>query len=300
MKKVIFGALLLLISSSAFSQEKQDTAWKKGGNFSLQFTQAAYNNWQAGGVNSISGNGLIKTFANYDKGGKWTWNNDLLMGYGLSYLDTLFTKTDDRLELTSRVDHKISDKWAMSSMFNFKTQFTNGYQNPGEKEDSLRISTIFAPAYSMLGIGFTYKPTKKLAAYISPLTAKLTIVNDDTLSAAGAFGVEPGETMRWEVGGYANITYKTDVAKNVKLESKLELFSNYLDGQASHVDVFGELLLFMKVNKYITANFSFNVAYDHDIKFDTNDDGIIDGPRTQTKEVLGVGFSYDFGHKPKK
>ena len=51
-------------------------------------------------------------------------------------------------------------------------------------------------------------------------------------------------------------------------------------------------------HKYISATVTTHLLYDHDIDIavDTNDDGITDkvGPRTQFKEVLGVGFSYKF------
>jgi len=54
----------------------------------------------------------------------------------------------------------------------------------------------------------------------------------------------------------------------------------------------------MKVNKFITANISTQLIYDHDIKFPEKDDnGAVIGPggaRTQFKEVLGIGFSFQF------
>jgi len=54
----------------------------------------------------------------------------------------------------------------------------------------------------------------------------------------------------------------------------------------------------MKVNKYISTTLSTHLLYDDDIDIavDTNNDGITDRfvPRTQFKEVLGVGFSYKF------
>lgn len=287
----------------------QDTAWKIGGNFGLQFTQAAYENWQAGGVNSLAGNTLTSIFANYDNGGKWTWTNKLDLAYGLNFQDTVFNKTDDRIELLSRVDRSISKYWSASGLLNFRTQFTNGYSAPGERGDSIRISGFMAPGYLLTAIGFTYKPNKKFSLFLSPLTSKMTFVQGQRLANAGAFGVTaadtvngvyvPGENFRQEVGGYLNLAYKTPLMKNVDLQYSLGLFSNYLDEQYKFIDVNTELLLFMKVNDYITANLSLNLIYDNDILFDVNDDGTPDGPRTQLKEVIGVGFAYNFGDKVK-
>ncbi len=78
-KSLLFAIAMLFTQSLMYAQpdtsmapiNPQDTAWKMGGNFGLQFTQSSYQYWQAGGVNSIAGNGLVNLFANYDNGGDW-------------------------------------------------------------------------------------------------------------------------------------------------------------------------------------------------------------------------------------
>ncbi len=54
-------------------------------------------------------------------------------------------------------------------------------------------------------------------------------------------------------------------------------------------------LIAMKVNKYLSATITVNVLYDDDvdIQVDQNNDGVLDAvcPRTQIKEVLGLGFN---------
>jgi hypothetical protein len=93
------------------------------------------------------------------------------------------------------------------------------------------------------------------------------------------------------------ILFKKDIIENVGLINKLELYSDYT-GDVSKVDVNWEITLNMKVNEYISANLSTHLIYDEDTKIgvDSNGDGSIDafGPRTQFKEVLGVGLSYKF------
>lgn len=311
-RALLLSGVFMCFAITMHAQESDTTSekyWKTGGNIGIQLNQAAYSNWQAGGVNSIATNSLLTLFANYKKG-DWAWDNLLQLAYGLSFQDTLFNKTDDRIELQSRVDRKLNKNWNMSAMLNFRTQFTNGYANPGETGDENRISTILAPAYTLTGLGLTYKPNDKFNIFISPVTSKWTLVTDQRLANAGAFGVDAavregdsatgaiiteGKTSRWEVGGYLNLSYKTNLMENVDLQARLDLYSNYLDGNYEFVDVNGELILFMKVNKYITANLTLNMIYDHDVSFDTNDDGALNGPRTQFKEVLGVGFAYKFG-----
>jgi hypothetical protein len=315
MTKVFLGSLALFLSVSlmaqndnvgqdtaakkfskdaveALNQNAKDTAWKVGGNLGIQFNQAAYENWQAGGVNSIAGNGLLNIFANYDNGGKWTWVNNLNLGYGLNFLDTVFNKTDDRIELESRIDYTLNKRWGLSALYNFRSQFAAGFSKPGETADSVKISDFMAPGYMLIGLGATFKPNKKISVFLSPATAKLTFVMDERLSNLGAFGVDSGATLRAELGGYLNFTYQQTLLKNVDLKARLDLFSNYLD-DPTLIDVNSEILLFLKVNKYISANVAFNVIYDHDVKFDV--DGKMGVPRTQFRQLLGVGFAYNFG-----
>ena len=54
----------------------------------------------------------------------------------------------------------------------------------------------------------------------------------------------------------------------------------------------GKFLIAMKVNKYISATVSTQLLYDHDIQILDSDGNT--GPRTQFKEVIGVGISYKF------
>ena len=133
--------------------------------------------------------------------------------------------------------------------------------------------------------------------FIAPFTAKWTIVNDSLLSAAGAFGVDPGKFLKSEFGGYVRFIYtkndfKTPFLKNIAFTTKLDLYSNYLK-EPEKIDVNWEVLIAMKVNKYITINLTTNLIYDYDIKFpsDLNPAGV---DKIQFKEIFGVGFSYKF------
>ena len=85
--------------------------------------------------------------------------------------------------------------------------------------------------------------------------------------------------------------------KNILFQTKLELYSNYLENP-QNIDVNWENLLSMTVNKWISVDFTTQLIYDDDIMImvDSNDDGNFDtaGPRTQFKQTLMVGVSYKF------
>ncbi|MGL4597347.1 MAG: DUF3078 domain-containing protein [Bacteroidia bacterium] len=294
MKKIVtlFLMLLSLTSVAQTAQPDSTKLWKRGGVLALNFTQASFSNWAAGGVNSVSGQTLFNLFANYKKGST-TWDNTLDMAYGLLQQgkSSLIRKTDDKFDFTSKYGrYAFAKVWYYSVLFNFKTQFSPGYTYPNDTTQS-RISDMLAPGYALLAIGLDYKPNDAFSLFISPFTGRTTIVTAPLLSEAGAFGVKPGETLRNEFGGYIRAQYRKDIMTNVNLATKLELFSNYLD-RPQNVDLNWEVLLSMKVNKYLSASINTQMIYDHDITI-LREDGS-SGPALQFREVLGIGFSAKF------
>jgi hypothetical protein len=275
--------------------------WKKGGVFALSLAQTSLTNWAAGGQNSLAINGILSCFANY-KRNKSVWDNSLDIGYGLlkQGKNTDFMKTDDKIDFLSKYGQEAFKNFYYAALLNFKTQMAPGYNYPN---DSVKISNVLAPAYLLGALGMDYKPSGYFSAFIAPVTAKFTIVNDQFLSDAGAFGVTPGEKIKSEIGGYIRVIYskndfKIELLKNVSFTTKIDLFSNYLD-KPQNIDVSWETLIAMKVNKYLNVNFNTHLMYDDNtkIKVDRNNDGILDpvpGSRIQFKEILGVGFSYKF------
>ncbi|MDP2424004.1 MAG: hypothetical protein U1C46_08045 [Bacteroidales bacterium] len=81
------------------------------------------------------------------------------------------------------------------------------------------------------------------------------------------------------------------LAENITIQTKIDLFSNDLN-KPQNVDVSWEALLLMKATEFITLSLTTQLIYDDDIMI-VDKDGK-KGPRTQFKEVLGVGLSYMF------
>lgn len=318
MKKTLLLIAFICYTITAFTQvietEKKVTTqstdsiegWKKGGTIGLHLSQTSLTNWAAGGQNSMSVSGLFNGFLNYKKGEN-IWENYLDIGYGSIKQDgnTEWWKTDDKIDFMSKYGRKAFKKWYYAALFNFKTQMANGYKYPN---DSTVISGLFAPGYFLGAIGMNYK-SKNFTVFIAPLTAKFTIVNDQNLADMGAFGVDSathdisgtkltdGENLKKELGGYIRMFYQKELMKNIDLQTKLDLFSNYLENP-QNIDVSWEVLISMKVNKFISATLSTHLLYDDDIKIgkDTNDDGVNDhfSSRIQFKEVLSAGLTFKF------
>ncbi|MEQ8713125.1 MAG: DUF3078 domain-containing protein [Cyclobacteriaceae bacterium] len=308
MKRTLLAAICFIFTSGmALAQTTDTTYWTKGGVGTLTFSQVALTNWAAGGDNSVSLNGYFNVFANYAKD-KSLWQNDLILGYGLiNQGGNGVEKTDDRINLVTQYGHKIKgDKLYWSNMLDFRTQFAEGVNAEGTV-----ISKFMAPGYLLVSTGIDWKPSDKFSLAYSPIAGKFTFVTDQDLANQGAFGVEgavfddngniitEGSTSRSEIGSFLKVKYKSDIAENVNLETKLEMFANYIDN-FGNVDVAFDNALVMKVNDWLTVNWIISLIYDDDINieiFDDNDVLEAVGPRTQFKSVFGAGLAFNFGAK---
>lgn len=303
--------ILLLFSAVAWitlTANAQDTLWRKGGLGSLNLGQVGLTNWAGGGEDAVSANLFVNLFANYAKG-KITWDNNLDIAYGLTKQgEQDLRKNDDRLDYSTKFGYRLGDtKWYYTLLAGFKSQFSNGYAYP---DDSTVISKFAAPAYIVLSLGMDFKPNENFSLFISPATGKITLVSDQAIADGGAYGNEgafindagefiKGKKTRVEFGAYLKAMYKRDVMKNVSFSTKIDLFSNY-QKNPQNVDVNWEVLIGMKVNNFITATIGTQLIYDHDIQVPLYDkiNGMRTvvgaGPRTQFKEVFGIGLSYKF------
>jgi len=81
--------------------------------------------------------------------------------------------------------------------------------------------------------------------------------------------------------------------ENIQFNTKLELFSNYLNNP-QNIDINWEVVIALKVNKYISAMLSTQLLYDNDVFIPKNDGTLNGGAGTQFKESFGIGFSYNF------
>ncbi len=298
MKKILSILVLLFFAGLIKAQSSvnsPDTVryWNNTGQFNLAFSQVSLTNWAAGGQNSFSGNALARYEAVYTKN-KSSWDSYILTAYGLTRQGGgHFIKNDDRLELFSKYGYQAVSHWDYAAVLDFKTQFTPGYSNAQELTG--RISDFMAPGYLTASIGMDYKPSKVFALFLSPVTSRFTFVRDDSLSAAGAYGVDPGKKMRTEFGGYVKmILNKENLIPNVNVASTLDLFSNYED-HPERVDVNWDLLVGMKINKYLSVTLNTDLIYDYNIKFQEIVNNVpVEKAKVQFKEVLGLGFSANF------
>lgn len=282
--------------------------WEAKNTFGFDLSEIAFVNWNAGGISSVSGLAKTTFTRNYNYRNV-KWGNELIMRYGMNKQDGIeWRKTDDLFQFNSNFGYRRDTltNWYHSARFNLTTQFTNGYAYPNTDK---AISRPFAPAYVFLGIGAEYaNKAKKFNLYISPLTMKMTLVLDQDLANQGAFGVDPrvihpitgevlreGKMTRTEVGFLVTNHYKREIFKNINVEHRLSLYSDYIKN-FGNVDVDWQFTADFVVNQYVKANIGLHIIYDDDIKAKEEVDGeqITVGPKIQLKQQLGIGLVYSF------
>ncbi|MFA5668224.1 MAG: DUF3078 domain-containing protein [Balneolaceae bacterium] len=287
MKKSIITALftlcLLTYTSSVFSQTivVPDTldGWAQTWVANFNGSQASFNNWSEGGVNTLSG-AASTMFTRYHRKGQFSYGFRTNLRYGQSKLNgNEVRKSDDLISIRNRATYDLTEgsKFAAYAAVQFKTQFGDGYDY-GKKVnggDSL-ISAFMAPAYLTEGIGIEVNASPNLKIEAG-LAMKQTFLRDSDL--APNYGMAVGETFRSEGGIGTGITYQNQVMENIMFSSSIETFTNLLI-TLDKTDVFWSNELTGRINRLISASFQFELRYDDDFSREI-----------QLKQVLSAGIT---------
>lgn len=261
--------------------------WKRGGLMSFNLAQGSLSNWASGGDNfSLTVNGYFNYFFFFRKD-RHSWDNNIDINLGFVQSTSLGSrKNDDRFDYLSKYGYKMDTlgKWYLSTLFNFRSQFFDGYtfsKNVGDLS-----SSFLSPAYLILSVGFDYKPTGNLSLFISPLTSRSTIIANKTLSDKGVYGVPAGSHSLNEIGAFVTLNYSNSIAKNITYKGRIDLFSNY-QNYPQNADIYMTNLFSFKINRFFSATYSLDMIYDDDIRlFGPNNTS----PGLQTKSLIGIGF----------
>ena len=268
----------------------------------VQFSQVQLSQWAAGGQSSASLIAKVDQFWEYD-GTDFGWDTEFHGAFGLLHRpdDQIIMKTDDRIELATKLGRRLKDKGSLTALGSFRTQLAPGYATVNGLPDANQVtSRTMAPGYVVLALGLDMKPTETTTIFVAPFTSKSTFVLDDSLSSQGLFGVLPGARARHEVGGYVRVGLKEQVTENVTYAVRLDLFSNYLE-EPEAIDIFTDHVLTLKVNSWLSTTLGLTLIYDKDVELvlrEPNPDIPGDlgdvGPGVQLKQILAVGLSLKF------
>ena len=208
-------------------------------------------------------------------------------------------KSNDNFIFVSNYGRELSEKFYLSTQLDARTQLLAGYKysrpSGSDKDVRTKISDLLSPGYVQSSTGLNYRRTyddkSKLSVILSPFTGRFTIVMDDSLSRAGAFGVMPGENVRAEAGmSLATSVVDIKLMENITWKADLNLFSNY--------ERFGNMVvnfnstIRMKVNKYISTRMETRLIYDEEV-YIKQDDGT-SKQAVQLQNLVNFGISLDF------
>lgn len=260
--------------------------WVKGGTVAFNGTQGSLRNWAAGGDKfSMAINSYLNYYVFY-RNGRQNWDNTLDFNFGLLQSTSTGTrKNDDRLDILSKYGYNFDGEWFLSGLFNFRTQFFDGYSYSSDTKTL--SSTFLSPAYVLTSIGFDYKPTAKFSAFISPITSRWVIVASKQLAARGLYGVDSGRHSINEFGAFASFNVVKPMSNNISYKGRLDLFSNYRNNP-QNIDVFFTNYFSFKINKYLAATYNLDLIYDDDVRIFGKEGK---SPSLQLKSLIGLGFT---------
>lgn len=279
MKKTTLLLITLLLSSPCFAQidtTKLEVGWNHGVIAGLTLTQVAFSDWATGGDNSLAYNASIVGRSIEDEE-MIRWTNNYKFAFGQSNLANKgVRKTEDIIDLESVLAYKLNTYINPYVGVTFKTQFTDGYDY---LDDGTKVinSTFVDPAYSRQAIGIGYIPIPQIktrvgAALRETFTSQYTKWSDDpATSEIEKTRVQGG--MEWVTEAEAKLD------DNIFFKSKLETFAPFND--FTKWVIYNDNIIDAKVSKLISVNLTVTIRYEEFVL-----------PRTQIREGLAIGFSY--------
>jgi len=292
--------IIMLGDSVIFKQQIKPVYWDKGGNFNLSIQQVSLSNWNAGGSSNLALNTALVLFANY-KRNEIIWDTKLNVNAGFnrqggrSYATR---KTNDNFIFISKYGRELTKSWFLSTQLDARTQLLEGYRyfrpSGAEFDSRSKLSDLLAPAYVQSSTGLNYrrdfKNKDRISLIASPFTGRFTIVMEDSLSNAGAFGVVPGESIRPEAGLSFGSTTDIQLYENIRWRADLNLFTNF--ERLGNFVVNLNSVISLRVNKFITTRIETILIYDEKVLIQQNS-----GPpkqAVQLQNMFNFGIGLDF------
>lgn len=283
--------LLLMVALPAQAQDQDTSAavpadgtWNTSLTGKLSGSQAAYSNWQEGGLNTLALTSSVD--GKFVRGGEhWIQTYELRLAFGLVQQDTLAVrKSDDLIRLGAGLQYRGDQFFRIfrpTISAALRTQFADGFnydEDPLNEGRNLPVKTseFFAPAVLTQSLGLTYEPAPWIATRFG-IAGKETIVRVPELRVL--YDVDPDRTFRAEGGIESETTIDRELVTNVRYQSRLNLFQTLT--QREPIDVLWENVITMQVNSRLSVGLEYVMLYDANRSEDV-----------QIKEVLSVGISF--------
>ncbi|HDT14978.1 MAG TPA: DUF3078 domain-containing protein [Firmicutes bacterium] len=243
-------------------------------NLFLNFANAGFNNWAAGGESSYSWQVNFDGSIDYSDN-DILWINEFVLKYGRSEMQEAGSrKTADEVSFKSRYNRKVWEAIHPYAEISFETQLDSGFDYSGE--EPVEISKIMDPAYMRQTAGIAFKPSQVFEVRAG-LGFKQTVAGD----FADRYIGPDGDFIENKAGASFSFHLNVSLMKNITLKSDLGFFSDFYS--ADTIDVKWESVITARVNEYINVRFDYVVLYDKNAVY-----------AAQIKDILSVGVVYGF------
>ncbi|TDS18747.1 DUF3078 family protein [Maribacter caenipelagi] len=245
MKKIVLTLALAFVASVGFSQTEEELkgqlgaakdsiaaiqgradaiqgaidalpGWKKGAFGTIGANLSSFNNWYGQGTPDLSSGNIgvtVNAFANLNEE-KFFWRNSGNINLGWVKFDDKNDDTDDDsfkqgtdvFNITSLYGRKLSEKWAISGLGEYRTTILNNFNDPG---------------YLDLGVGATWTPIADLVVVIHPLNYNFVFSDNDAVFES-SLGAKIVADYTRQIGA-------------VNFKSNLSMFQSYKSGDLSNL-----------------------------------------------------------------
>ncbi len=281
---VIFAILLIGFSGPGKAAAVPDSTkppvsrWKNDVVTALNFSQVDFDNWSKGGQDNVAWLWNLTMLFEYDHA-RWNWRNTVKLVFGKNRTNGReFRKSSDEINLSTVITWKRKLFVNPYLSLTLETQFTRGYDY--KKTPPVVISNFMDPGYVLLSMGTGVAPIDGWRVRFG-FASKTTV----TRQFAHLYADDPGtadvvETIRHEPGVEIVSELLRNVSQNIKVVSKLTVFSNLRTWE--QVDVQWDTTFSSRIARFLSVNYNIYLWYDSDIS-----------RKRQLKQALMVGLTWD-------
>jgi hypothetical protein len=207
-----------------------------------------------------------------------------------------------------------------TGLFNFKSQFTKGYDYSLPAWDTLPTSNFFSPAFFTTALGLEYRRGSDVTFFLSPVAARMVVADKlyTLRTPEGAFGVPYGKTSVFQMGAYFSGRYTYNITKNIVYKTRLDLYANYLakdtkdstglvikKDNPGNINILFDNLFSWKISKFFNVTLGATLMYDNNIPYNStytdNTGAVLEKNEpgaglgwVQLKQVFTFGIGYKF------
>ena len=294
--RFVFAALVAALVAAAAAlpaaAQPADTlvaadGWRSALVAQLAGSQAAYSNWQEGGIDALAVS--ARADGTFDRVlGRVLLRQEGAFLFALLKQDTLdLRKADDLVRYAVQADLRNEGDVHPSARLTARSQLAAGFDYSPDPEDyatlevvpgePLKVSAFAAPAQLTQSLGVVWAPGGGFTARTG-LGLKETIVGIERLRPV--YGNRADQAVRVQAGVDAELRLEREVMQNVLFKSRLTSFQAFNQVGDTAPDVLFENTLALKVNSLLTVTLDAAQLYDRDIS-----------PELQQRQSVAVGVS---------